>query len=394
MSINAHLQPAAVCASRTGPTRVLLALSAVAGAGTVLVSGWFLTHQGNPIAADPELFLLGSLVGSRAAAATLGILGLLGVLTTVAALAARPSREGLVAVATIELLGFGVALQGTTTIALAGYLLALALPVGLMMIVGLTVHRYPRWRWVVIAAVAAALGGGVLSGILSPAPLGRLVSNLVAGFAAAGPKLGVAVLLAASVVLWVLIAARLVRGWAGVDAVGGWVLRHRRGLTVAAAAGPLPYALVRATWLTPWPLVGPVDESLPPEVRLWGLLLGGGALLGAVLTVGLIRPWGEVFPRWMPRLAGRRVPAAAAVVPGGVVAGIVCAAAVPMLTMIVAAQPDTVAEGLSVLQRIEMAVVFPFWFWGPTLALAVWGYARHRETTRRSEAELAPSARE
>lgn len=33
----------------------------------------------------------------------------------------------------------------------------------------------------------------------------------------------------------------------------------------------------------------------------------------ALLTVGLIRPWGEVFPRWLPGLGGRRVPVAVAV---------------------------------------------------------------------------------
>ncbi|MEV5338665.1 hypothetical protein AB0K93_09280 [Streptomyces sp. NPDC052676] len=28
----------------------------------------------------------------------------------------------------------------------------------------------------------------------------------------------------------------------------------------------------------------------------------------AYLTVGLVRPWGEVFPRWMPVVGGRAVP--------------------------------------------------------------------------------------
>jgi hypothetical protein len=95
------------------------------------------------------------------------------------------------------------------------------------------------------------------------------------------------------------------------------VVRHRRRLTIVAALGPVPYALARATWLTPWPQFGGPVEDMPPEVRLWGLLLGGAAALGAVLTIGLIRPWGEVFPRWMPGLAGRPVPIRAAAVSGG-----------------------------------------------------------------------------
>ncbi|GGX32994.1 hypothetical protein GCM10010341_62890 [Streptomyces noursei] len=42
----------------------------------------------------------------------------------------------------------------------------------------------------------------------------------------------------------------------------------------------------------------------------------------ALLTVGLVSGWGEVFPRWVPFLGGRRVPPLAAVIPatlGGLV---------------------------------------------------------------------------
>ncbi|MET7753441.1 hypothetical protein ABZT27_01860 [Streptomyces sp. NPDC005389] len=40
----------------------------------------------------------------------------------------------------------------------------------------------------------------------------------------------------------------------------------------------------------------------------------------AFLTLGLVRPWGEVFPRWMPFLGGRRVDPAAAT--GAALAGV------------------------------------------------------------------------
>ncbi|MDV9188929.1 hypothetical protein R6L23_12010 [Streptomyces sp. SR27] len=40
----------------------------------------------------------------------------------------------------------------------------------------------------------------------------------------------------------------------------------------------------------------------------------------AFLTLGLVRPWGEVFPRWMPLLGGRRVNPAAAT--GAALAGV------------------------------------------------------------------------
>lgn len=41
----------------------------------------------------------------------------------------------------------------------------------------------------------------------------------------------------------------------------------------------------------------------------------------ALLSLGLVRPWGEVVPRWVPGLAGRRIPPLAVVIPaalGGV----------------------------------------------------------------------------
>src|SRR5699024_11857442 len=58
-----------------------------------------------------------------------------------------------------------------------------------------------------------------------------------------------------------------------------WVLRHRRRLTIIAACGPLPYALIRLTWLTPWPLLGGCVAEADPSLRLWGLAISGGAWL-------------------------------------------------------------------------------------------------------------------
>jgi hypothetical protein len=41
------------------------------------------------------------------------------------------------------------------------------------------------------------------------------------------------------------------------------------------------------------------------------------AVGGAILTLGLIQRWGEVFPRWIPFVGGKRVPISLAVVPAG-----------------------------------------------------------------------------
>lgn len=108
-------------------------------------------------------------------------------------------------------------------------------------------------------------------------------------------------------------------------------------------------------------------------------MLGSGSLLGFALTLGLIRPWGERFPLWVPRLAGRAVPVAAAAVPGGLVATIVSASAGPMLVTMSLTDGGTGVGFVSVSQRLGAAFIFPFWLWGPMLALAVWGHVLHRQ---------------
>ena len=45
-----------------------------------------------------------------------------------------------------------------------------------------------------------------------------------------------------------------------------------------------------------------------------------------LLTLGLVQRWGEVFPRWIPFLAGKRVPPALAIVPASLVSILVTTA--------------------------------------------------------------------
>ncbi|MFJ5233151.1 hypothetical protein ACIQBJ_25055 [Kitasatospora sp. NPDC088391] len=51
---------------------------------------------------------------------------------------------------------------------------------------------------------------------------------------------------------------------------------------------------------------------------LYALLLSAVSEGFALLTTGLVKPWGEVLPRRLPLLGGRRVPVGAAVVPATV----------------------------------------------------------------------------
>lgn len=94
--------------------------------------------------------------------------------------------------------------------------------------------------------------------------------------------------------------------------------------TRIAVEAPLVYALTRVLMF----FCVPGFDMFPfGEPILWaGLGLAVSASLGAWLTCGLVRPWGEVFPRWLPGLRGRRVPVKLAVVPGLLVSVMVATA--------------------------------------------------------------------
>ncbi|GAA0806825.1 hypothetical protein [Spirilliplanes yamanashiensis] len=121
------------------------------------------------------------------------------------------------------------------------------------------------------------------------------------------------------------------RGWTTPAAAARW----GRWAVAVAAVIPALYAVTRLAWAAGVPLGIPAEFLR--EMRASGLVwagagLGAFALAGAVLTLGLTQRWGEVFPRWLPGLAGRRVPVRLATVPAGLVAVLVTSASVGLLS--------------------------------------------------------------
>ena len=383
-------QPTAAHPPRKTATRPLLFGAAASSLGLTLLAGWFVSHPADNPLQSPEAALIRIVLDPAAATWALVGLGVVGLMAAILALLlpeGRGRRALLTAVGVAQVLALGVGWQSVSTLALAGYLLAMALPVGLVWLTIQVIRRYRLLRAPVLIAVIALVVAGIGTGIATPQHIATLASEVARGFAANAEVLLLVLALAAGTTAWLLVLTRVLGSTRYGAAAGAWVLRHRIALTLIAAAGPLPYGLIRATWLTPWPLMGPSGEALPAETRIWGLLLGGGALLGVVLTIGLIRPWGVRFPRWMPRLAGRPVPVAAAAVPGGVVAGLVCASALPMLRLTLAGPDGSVFGDLSAGQALLATLIFPLWIWGPALALAVWGYVGHRRELAESGIE-------
>ncbi len=358
--------------SAGGRARWLLLLAALAGAAVATLGlVWLLQPDQNQFV-DPEHALLRTwLTAGQTAAVATGV-GVLGLVAAALALAYQRTERGaaarrlpgwLAVVGLVQTVTIGVGLSAVTMIASAGYVMAFTVPVAVLFIVVQLLRRGGAGRWLALAGVTATVGYGLVSGILSRESVGNMLDLAQTLPRHLYLETTMPFLLIAGVLAWVSLTASVLP----TERLGSWVLRHRRAITVLAALGPLPYALVRLTWLTPWPQFAPGD--MPAEIRLQGLLISAGAWAGFVLTLGLIQRWGEIFPRWMPGVAGRPVPVWFAAVPGALVATILCAAAVPIVLMFL---EQGVRDGL------VSALIFPFWLWGPALALAVWGYVLHR----------------
>ncbi|MEV5507774.1 hypothetical protein [Streptomyces orinoci] len=106
-------------------------------------------------------------------------------------------------------------------------------------------------------------------------------------------------------------------------------------------------------------------------VALVGLSLFAEAL--AFLSLGLVQPWGEVWPRWLPLLRGRRVPVAAAVVPAALGALAVTVYGVLFVWSSLHADMDVSDWGYGLI----IVLYSPLLLWGPLLgAVMVHYYAR------------------
>ncbi|SDT72084.1 hypothetical protein [Jiangella sp. DSM 45060] len=140
------------------------------------------------------------------------------------------------------------------------------------------------------------------------------------------------------------------------------------GMTTAEARGDLP------TWL-------------PLEVYVLLLSVVSEGL--ALLCVGLIARWGEVWPRWVPVLRGRRIPVPVALVPALLGATILTAlwgwVGVSFL-LGRNVQGERLADGSPLqLDSIDGVVVFvcyaPLMLWGPLLFAVALAYWRRRSDT-------------
>ncbi|MFG2058662.1 hypothetical protein ACGFI9_32015 [Micromonospora sp. NPDC048930] len=194
-----------------------------------------------------------------------------------------------------------------------------------------------------------------------------------------GAALVAGVLLAAAVLVWQRRTAGTCAACGRDGDESGWTTpaaaaRWGRWAAGTAAAIPLVYAATRFAWVLDIPLGIPREflAELHETGAVWaGAGLGAFATVGAVLTLGLVQRWGEVFPRWLPGLAGRRVPPLLAVVPGTLVAIAVTAGTLGEL-----ANPDFWHPDGGFSSATTPMLLWPLW--GPALGAATLAYHLRR----------------
>lgn len=159
--------------------------------------------------------------------------------------------------------------------------------------------------------------------------------------------------------------------------------RWGKWATYVAVVIPLLYAATRWAWALGIPL-GISEEFLREGEAMGAWWAGAGlatvAIGGAILTLGLIQKWGEVFPRWIPYLAGRRVPLWFAVVPAVLVAIIVTNAGLMFVRLTLTGALDAIL-GAGVLSGENWAALAPelLWpVWGAALGAATLAYYYRR----------------
>jgi hypothetical protein len=141
-----------------------------------------------------------------------------------------------------------------------------------------------------------------------------------------------------------------------------------------AAVAPMPYVITRWAWAFGIPLgISEPFLRLLQSTGLWlvGARLATVASCGSLLTLGLAQPWGEVFPRWVPVLDGRRVPPALAIVPATLVAVTVTTTGLMFVRVVL--RDGHPPEGWAVLGP---ELLWPIW--GIALGAATLAYAYRR----------------
>lgn len=158
-----------------------------------------------------------------------------------------------------------------------------------------------------------------------------------------------------------------------------WALRLAKALPFVV----LPHCLWRLPFAFDFEM-GLIDPNRPPFVWWATPYVFGLSLLTetiALLTLGLVSGWGEVFPSWVPFLRGRRVPPLAAFLPA-VLGGLVLVTLFDLMWIIQGVDMfDSARYGSVWWMLLARLCISPALLWGPiTIALGISYYRRRTRT--------------
>ncbi|MFI6980977.1 hypothetical protein ACIBSV_20635 [Embleya sp. NPDC050154] len=124
------------------------------------------------------------------------------------------------------------------------------------------------------------------------------------------------------------------------------------------------------------------QSNYPGKYSFYLIGLSIFAELVGLLALGLVQRWGEVMPRWVPWLGGRRIPRPAAVIPAAT--GAVLVTLITVFGAIGWNDPDNMGHPDSPdggYYWLMTAAYAPLLLWGPLLAIATIAYHRRRKIT-------------
>ncbi|CAM3245257.1 hypothetical protein [Stackebrandtia soli] len=153
-----------------------------------------------------------------------------------------------------------------------------------------------------------------------------------------------------------------------------------RWAVLAAHAVPLvvlPSSLWRVGLVLDLPVIGalnPLWTFTPVAEVVYILLLSIVGEAAALLTLGLVRPWGQVAPSWIPFIGGKPVNPVAAVTASCVGAFFVLVVCVQMVAGGVGAGFSGILNASG--QVVMVACYLPFLAWPPLLLAVTYSYYR------------------
>jgi hypothetical protein len=123
------------------------------------------------------------------------------------------------------------------------------------------------------------------------------------------------------------------------------------------------------------------QARIPGSGSVWPIVLSLVTEACALLAIGLVRPWGERAPRWIPLIGGKAVPVYAAVIPAAlatvVLSGFGVAFGVKIVGVLAGHEVDpSFPSGAAAW--VMSATYVPMLLWGPLLGLATLSYCRRR----------------